>query len=495
MKLSAVFRSFAATVQAELAMRLRSRRLLTVIFVLLALCALLTPAPNANYAIIQVGGLVPQMGPDTALLVAGIVVNVLMILIFSLVLDVGNARDARLRLTQTLRTQPEDPRFLVLARASANLVYGAGLCIFADVALSVTLAFRYDGLPSFEAFILFLALVLPAIMVTIIAGMAIDLTLPPNPLLRTFALVVFWVAVLIFSLNGGLDMIGTKSLIKLLGPEQHGADLSLGFLPVTEGSRFAWQSLPDSKFGILAGQGVSFIALVMVGVVGASTLGGLIHRNGQPMWQAKAITGVPTVAPAKPEPEVPPRKPVQLAWIGFIATAQRLYRSSPFAIALLLAAAGTGLALPEHASIAIIMLAVVPLLIANRISDPELVLSRSLEACEPALQKPTADFVHAVSIVGPMLLAAGFALAGMPVVQALTASSGLIALAFWESVAFRRFGTPLLGTAIACIALYVFGFNDPPPELDLLGLYNPSLAALTISAACAMVLIGLAVRR
>ncbi|MFN7397535.1 MAG: hypothetical protein ACK5SX_00395 [Sandaracinobacter sp.] len=499
MTMHQVFLQLAATVHVELAIRLRNRTALVFLFVILGLSTALTPSRSSNYTIIQVGSRAPLLGPDTALLSAGLVLNVLMILIFSFILQIGNARDSLQNLQPLWKTQPLDPRWLTIARALANIVYSIGLCLLIAVILGASIAFKYGDAPSPDAFGIFVLIVLPAITVAVIVGAIVDLMLPPAPLPRTLALFGFWVVLVIVSLGGGFEVLGTNTLNQMLGSEHADEGIGLGFMPIDKQNTFNWHVLPISVWDIMDRQVQAFGSIAAAGLLLLFAIGNFLNRRDlRRSAPHKVKSGGARTAAAITAQDLPgevPTSPPSLIWNAYLNTITRLYRPSPLSVALLVLAFGLAIAIPGQPRFTIVLAAFVPLILTNRNSEQDMWLAQSLERCEPALQSPKPDFVHGFALAAPMLLAASPAILVLPLIQAITAVCALFFSAFWQTVAHRILATPMLGTAIGCAVLYVFGLNDAPQGFDLIGVNEPGIASMTISALIAVSLVVVTLRR
>ena len=488
-----------STVEAELRLRLSSQALLVRLFFLLALCAALSPQPGAGYTIIKIGDMVPIMSADTALVAAAIVINLLIVLVFSLMLDVGQARDARLNVTTLFRTQPITTPLLTLGRLLTNIVYGLGFAAVAGGALMTTLSVRYGTLPNATSFAIFLLLVAPAAITAAAVGALIDLVLPDRPALKTVTALVAWIVILMMGLGGSVDVVGTGAIHSLLGAGHHRDGLSLGFVPTDGTVTFPWRQLKNVDLAFVLYRLMFACVVTIVAASVTFAVAPLLHRASRSGLRRAGGVTTGGAADAIP-PYTPPYMPATSNPIsqsrGLVIASERLHRRSPYAVLVLVAAFVIGCMNGVIPGIAIATIVAVPFLLLARTSRAEVMLARTIEQCEPALQCPTAALTNGAAILPGMLLAALPAIARMSGVQALTAVCGMTAVSLWLTLTHRVLDMPLLGVSVAGLLLYVLIFNHPPASMDIMGLWSPSAIALGVAATIAAVLTSvLAFRR
>ena len=490
------WRAGAATFRIELQLRFLDRLSWARFGLLLGLCAILVPAPGAGYAILNINGQAPRMSASTGLLAAAVVLNAIFIGIYGLLLDVGCLRDARSGLARLLAVQPVGPRVFVLARWAANMAYALMLTAVALVMLSTTLVARYAELPSAQALTMFMALVVPALVVASVLGLALDLALAHRPLMRSALALVVWTALTVFSVLGVLDVLGTAALRHSIGDWHAGDTLGFGLISSQGLASREWLSIAgESQASLLAS-----LALTAKALVTGAVMIGLLGRR---LWHSRsAVRTVNASADALGSSAAAPRQadaastrliglsngaglpaPAGLPRVAF-GVWSRLLRRSRLAAVVLVAAAVAACAAPQP-GIALALLLLVPILLLNGTSLAEVRVARSLESCEPALARPTPQAVFAVVLLMGLWLVAMPALWRLHTFQALTAMLGMAALVSWMVLTHRLFDRPLIGVAVAGAAVYVVVFNQVPAWADIFGLWQLSGWALTISAGLA----------
>ncbi|HEY4083132.1 MAG TPA: hypothetical protein VGM81_20805 [Burkholderiaceae bacterium] len=488
-------RAWVSTFQVALRLRFLDRLSLTRFGLLLGLCAMLVPAPDAGYAILNINGLAPRMSASTGLLAAAVVLNAVFIAGYGLLLDVGCGRDGRSGMARLLAVQAVGARLLVLARWAANLVYALALAAIALMMLSTTLYARYAALPSGQAVVMFIGLVVPALVVAAVLGMALDLALPSHPLLRSATALVVWTALTVFSVLGVLDLLGIAALRGSLG-DVHAADsLSFGLISTQGTAARPWLTLAvDTQTSLLASLLLTLEVLVGGGVV-VALLGGRLWRQQSVPHPPAARRSPPSLFAAQPDEGLPAGRgrklataddrlqPASLPRVAMLVWS-RLLRRSRLAAGVLVLAAGVAWGAPQ-AGVALALLLVVPILLLNGTSRAEVMAASSLENCEPALARPRPNVVFALVLLMGLWLVAMPALWRLDTFQALTAMLGMAALVNWLVLTHRHFDRPLLGVAVAGAAVYVVAFNKVPAGADIFGLWQVSGWALVISAGLA----------
>lgn len=477
--------SLIATTGAELAVRARQRLSLLRLLTLIVLCAAMVPPPEAGYAILHISGRAPLMSADTALQAAAVVLGIIALIVFGLLLDVGRIRDQRQQLHVLFAVQPTSIRGLVLGRLFANLAYACGVVVIATVAITTTLLARFGTFPGFEAFILFVCIVSPAVVTAVVIGLLVDLLLPEQPWLRVVGVFMVVLTLAMLALFSPLDMIGITVLKQLIGNSDIAPQLAIGFIKSDTNTGFSWLEFAVPFQQVIVPRLALLAAVLSIGILGGLLLAPmLVKKSNQRNKRQLALTQESLKPSSESAEMIAGGGHASLRTVFIIAFARFVLRSK-FAMLLLATAFLIGL-LGGSPGFSLTLILFVPFIVFANTQPDELRVAASIEQCEPALSRPGPQFMVLSVIFLPMLLAAAPALLGFELQQAMTALCGVIAISAWLIWTHRVHDFPVLGVSVAGIILYANAFNEVPPAMDVLGLWHSHPFALAISACMAV---------
>ena len=155
-------RQCAAVIWVELLLRLRDTNVPILAACVAAVCILLTPSAEANYAVITFGGMKPVMSAQSALVAAGLVLSLLTLPVYALGLGLGCARDRRLRTGEMLATSPVDAMSIAGGRMVANAIVVLVFSMITLCLVAVAILSRWKDFPGAASMAAYLLIVVPA---------------------------------------------------------------------------------------------------------------------------------------------------------------------------------------------------------------------------------------------------------------------------------------------------------------------------------------------
>lgn len=484
--------ALGAIVRTELALRMRNPSLPVLIAFVLAACALLVPPPTADYAVLSLDGKKPLMSAETALVAAGVVFGVLLLPVYALALDVGHARDQRQLLDRLHLTTPLPGPVLPAGRMLAGLVFVLLTALLSLLVVSSTVLARYDGVASASAAALFLLIVTPVGLFAALLGAVLDRFLADRNGARAALTFCIWFAMMGLSVAARWDLFGMSYLTGATSTEGHVPALSVGLVAARGLPSTAWTSVPwvpgfvPVRLGLILGMmaAVGGLAFLL-----RPTLASALSTSSRPPTSA-APTQAHWVLPSRLTPALTPTASVLTTarvvagrWLGRSRLAGAL-----LALVLVLAL-GPG---TPGAALAVALMALMA--VVSRTTPREARVAVTLELTTAALFRPSPSLLHGglLALLAAVPLLPAFA--RMARVQLATAVLGLAASALWLTWTHRCVQRPLLGISTFALLWYVDVFNDVPPALDVLGLWQSSPMALMSAAAAAGVLLVLVAR-
>ncbi|WP_427454813.1 hypothetical protein [Litorimonas sp. WD9-15] len=489
----------------ELSLR---RRLRTVPFYILILslsilAAALVPPSGAAYAVINIGGLQPDMSASTALLAAGFVMTILVIAIATLQMGIWSQPDKRTNLYLFEAVSPANTVLTLSGKIFANVV-GIGITILAvTLIFSATIALRYNALPTPAAYFIYFIILVPALLYTLVGGLILDGIFPGNPALRSLGLFILVIAAVGLTLSNSLDILGYDVMRAAIG-EDRSSRLAFGFIQVSETKTIEWQNYRPNTMRAALGH----MPLALLFAAGLTALLPLTA-----WWRKKRIVSVnyktetakrlsPKANLQKGEAqEISKTQPLTALHTGQSNTFQtvkltllRLFRRTKLfpvlsLICILLGVAG---AAPIF-SLTLIYLGLY--LIYNKTAIQDVVMSRTFERAENSYAGLSSSLMNSLALSAVSLLALTPTLLKLDPLHALTAVLGVICVIIWFEITFLRLDFPILGTAIFGLLYYIIGFNDLPSEFDILGLRNSNTTALSFISIVALILLSIMLRR
>lgn len=493
--------ALAATVRTELTLRLRNPTLPVLLAFLFAVCALLVPDPAAHYAVVTIGQKKPIMSADTALVAAGIVFGALLLPVYALVLDIGNARDRGNMLDRLYLTSPANPAVVSTARLLASMTFVIITALLALFVVSSTVVARYKSLPAPSAAALFLLIVVPIGMVAALLAAVLDRFLPERNSAKTALAFAAWIGAVMASIAARPDLFGMSYVRDAMAPPGSDPAFSVGVVTTQGMSSIPWQTAPLASEFALSRLGL--IALMTATAVG---FGFLLRLRMNPTAPAKSTGGV-VAAPGAPSGDMSAISIARPTTVASVASVSATASASAFAtmrgivarwltrsriawaaivITLLLGIRPGG---APGAALAVAL--TIPMIITSRTSLREARVSATLEMTTAAFFRPSPALMHGWVLALIAIAPALPALARMPVLQAATAMIALIGFAMWLTWTHRCVSRPLLGISSVAVIWYANAFNNMPAQLDILGLRHASTTALLIAtvAACGMILL------
>jgi hypothetical protein len=471
------------TGRAELLIRLRSPLMPLRLLFIVALCVGLTPITGARYSILQIGGKIPGLSIDTAPIAAGVALNFIAFAFLCLTLDIGSARDYRLRINEMMKNQPASVGSIVLGRYLANVVYGAVFITLVDIVLLVTLSFKYGQLPSLLSITALLSLSLPMITTAALLGMVLELLFRNGPVKRALATIVVWTSLAIAAILGGrYDIFGTRVLQSGISGDER--PFAIGFLPVEGKSFFSWVILDDRIAGATAGHLLFACVCLAIGAITAQFLSPSIYKDEKSHVYRGLIDGAVNYSQRRDQSLAfaPPVIAHDAApGPAIFAVTEHLLRRAPLILFVVLATLCIGIFrwLPPGNAIALLLM--IPFLALVRTTSPDIKIGNTIEMIEPSLLFPTYNFFILYVIIALAIVSAVPVFINMPIVQILTAISGLVFLSSWLIWAYRIINSPVFGGSLAVFLIYLIVFNDVPPSIDIFGINHSSPVALVSS--------------
>ncbi len=475
--------AFRATVITELRLRFRTSGLVVRLAVLVILCALLVPPANASYTVLSIDGMRPAMSADTALLAASLVLSTLIIPVYGLWLDLGRNRDAARNVRALILTVPQRMMSILNARLCAGGITAFISIIVALLILAVTVLTRYGSWPGGQALLLCFCITGVAGGFATVLGAGAEL-LGGRTAIRVIVVFAAWSAAIVMAVTRLADLIGFKALIAMIGNPAAARSLSFGFIRASE-TVYDWRRFAVSPRPLMLAMGLRLLLIAAVGVI-VAVLASLMSVKSP-----CDIGGEPAASPRMrawvEDPSVNhqvriPAESCPKAIASGIVMARRMIRRSRFGGIALLAGFGLGCVPSVPRGVAMLVILAFPFLVLSNISAAETRVVSSLERTEPAFLRIGNGLTTAASLIGLMVVAALPALLRMPPMQAATAVAALSAVAFWLELCCRHLDRPILGVAVALLAIYVAASNPSLPAADLFGLWHSSAAALAVSA-------------
>lgn len=475
--------AFRATVIAELRLRFRTSGLVVRLAVLVILCALLVPPDNASYTVLSIDGMRPAMSADTALLAASLVLSTLIIPVYGLWLDLGRNRDAARDVRELILTVPQRMMYILNARLCAGGITAFISIIGALLILAVTVLTRYGSWPGGQALLLCFCITGVAGGFATVLGAGAELLGGRRTAIRVIVVFAAWSAAIVMAVTRLADLIGFKALIAMIGNPAAARSLSFGFIRASD-TVYDWRRFAVSPRPLILAMGLRLLLIAAVGVIVAALASLMSVKSACDVGRAAAS---PRMRAWVEDPSVnlqvrsaAESRPKAIA--SGMVIARRMFRRSRFGGIALLAGFALGCVPSVPQGVAMLVILAFPFVVLANISAAEARVVSSLERTEPAFLRIGNGLTTAAALIGLMVVAALPALLRMAPVQAATAVAALSAVAFWLELCCRHLDRPILGVAVALLAIYVAASNPSLPAADLFGLWHSSAAALAVSA-------------
>jgi hypothetical protein len=327
---------------------------------------------------------------------------------------------------------------------------------------------------------------LEIVALSVPAAIAFEAIAARNSAIRAAMAFGWWSLWVMVSIGGVADPAHIKALMSSFPADLAVNDLSVGIVPIGNRAAADWTIVASAPKVIISSSLVRTGALIILGA-GVGALAGrlcLKPTNSRRSGKAFAIPAKWREVPSASLPQLP--QPAALPHAVGIVMA-RLLRAAPFGLFLAAAALPTGIISPRFG----LVLAHISAIVLIRPTTPtETRLANQFEPTLSALRGGRGPMTHAIALSMIVVPSSLMALASAAPLQCATALLGLLSACIWLVWTHRQAGLDLLGVSVHAGIVYVTGFNDIPPQLDILGF---AFAAQSALAAQVAIFIGLAV--
>lgn len=478
--------SLVAIIATEVRLRLRSRALASQLFSMVALVAFLIPRPHSSYAMISVGDRWLRLNEDTAMIAIAVVLGTALILLLPLFLDFGLRRDRKASMPLIHGSLGIAGPIFGLGRFVGIFLSGLFLALICAVILILTLGLRYEALPSANSIAVTLIWLLEIVALSVPAAIAFEALAGQNTAIRAVMVFSWWTLWVILSIGSVADPAHVKALISLFPADLASNDLSVGIVPIGNRAAVDWTIVASAPKVIISSSLARTGALIILGAGVAALAGRLCLKPAGSRHSGKAFT-IPAKwrgAPSASLPQLP--QPTALPDAIAIVMA-RLVTAAPFGLYLAAAALLTGFVSPRFS---LVLAHISAILLIRPTTPTETRLANQFEPTLSALRGGRGPMTHTIALSLIIVPSSLTALASAAPLQCATALLGLLSACMWLVWTHRQAGLDLLGVSVRAGIVYVTGFNDIPPQLDILGFAFAAQSALAVQVA---IFIGLAV--
>ncbi|WP_317215930.1 hypothetical protein [Gluconobacter sp. GP1] len=479
---------FMLVMQTEYCLWWRNRLAILRVLTLLALAALLVPAPDAPYAILGLHDMGVILSADTGMVAGGLVLGVVALILLSLWTGIGLTRDAQIGVAPYLRAYQSHARSLLLGRYfSANAIalsVGGG----ALAMLGATLWWRNGHPPAATAVLLSMAIAIPPLVTSAFIGAIADLTGVQNLVAKVSMVFAMWTCVIAISLLTPFDVIGVRLVNAAMFGTQNWSELSFGILSTSGRPTTSWTTIrtidPASlylRIGVaaaivVAGSGMLLPAEKKMGRLPATPQPRL-GRFDEHVSAARDISEIGRK-----------RRRAGVTIAGTYMLFRFIRRSRLSCMLFLIALICNCSVITGEVGRSLALTGV--LLLFGDIDRRELRVASTLELTEAGLSMPSPTFMIASSISILLFLIDLPCWSYLGGIQTAAMVFGTVTVTFWLVITTRYYQMPLLGVGTTGILIYILALNNIPAGADILGFRHQSLSAAVTIGIVAIILVA-----
>lgn len=470
-----------AIARNEFRLRLRSRSVPLQLFAMVALVALLVPRQSASYSLITVGERWLRLNQDTGMVALAVVLGVVLLLMMPLYLDFGLRRDRVAGATSLHGTMGLPAPVFGIGRYFGILLFGLLFIAASLTILTLTMWLRYGIFPSLLSIGLAGAILIKVMALSVPVAIVLEVVAFKSALVRSVLAFAWWTACVIMSIGGVYGFANFDALTASFPAELDSSSMSVGMVSIGDRASADWFVIAGDTGSLLRDGILGTAAFIAIGAAVSAALAWTCLRPHDKLEGGKKFgiparwlesSATPAIVGAHASDALPkPPGPFASA----VLVAQRMVKATPFGAATVALAFITGFASPAAG---LILAHISAMMLVRPMAGTEQAIASRFEPTLSGLSGKRTKSIHILALAGLAVAAALPAMVQLPTVQALTALIGLVSASVWLVWTHRHTNLDILGTSILAGIIYLTGFNDMPPEVDILGFATVSTSAL-----------------
>ncbi|MDV6316264.1 hypothetical protein [Idiomarina sp. HP20-50] len=479
--------AFLGTVTCELKIFIRSSSTPALVALILGLCMIVLPGPDANYTIVSFASAKPIMTVDVYLVTAGVILSTILFPYYLLNLGTLQTRDRTLCVDEILMRLEHLKLIIAMGRIAASSVKVLVFSLLLSLFLSFTFLAKLGQFPSVHAQIIFFLLLVPSGLLAIAPAMLLEQCFLGSRNMKIIVALVLWLLSLLVYNFVNLDFYGFSALASSLPLEYTGRDMAFGIIAGNNLSKFEWFTLPElSKVLELSMTNLlySFISLLLPILLVKHKTSAQNNRKNSIKSKAFKVNGARILSE-----DLASRESKSNFLSSIFIELSRLISSNALYNLIAVIVFILCLAAPNATQV------IIPLILSALFfifRSHKMTLDKSVKAMElafSALQFPNPQLMRVLAIV--ILLTAPLLplFFNIGLERTIVLMSAIILCSSWLILTFQKWGRPLLGVVIFTLYWYVFGLTSTHDSFDLLAIHYFSLSALICNSLLAIIVL------
>lgn len=479
--------AFLGTVTCELKIFVRSSSTPALVALILGLCMIVLPAPDANYTIISFASAKPIMTVDVYLVTAGVILSTILFPYYLLNLGTLQARDRTLSVDEILMRLKHLKLTITMGRITANSVKVLVFSLLLSLFLSFTFLAKLGQLPSVHAQIIFFLLLIPSGLLAIAPAMLIEQCFLGSRNMKIIVALALWLLSLLVYNFVNLDFYGFSVLASSLPLEYADRDIAFGIISGNNLSKFEWFTLPELSKALELGMTnflyTSISLLIPILLVKYKPLAKNKRKNKIKSNDFK-INGAFAL-----RENLASRESKSSFLSSIFIELSRLISSNPLYNLIAVVVFILCLAAPNATQV------IIPLILSALFfifRNQKMTLDKSVKAMEHAffpLQFPNPPLMRVLAIVILLTTPLLPLFFNIGLERTIVLMSAIILCSSWLILTFQKWERPFLGVVIFTFFWYVFGLTSTHDSFDLLAINYFSLSALIFNNLLAIIVL------